>query len=204
MSSGRSASAFNSMTEELDVARGRLTDADRQLALRSREVAQEKMRSEELLENILPDAGSSELRPQKGAERSKEFRGCDDCVHGYSLGYADSTLRLSAEELVDNLHDYFTALDRIVSRYGLGRLEERSEILTRAGGLPVRNPAHPVEAVLTGFELLETVRLERLPGKLCPVGGAHRDSHRTGDCWSGGIRKFAFDVWGETVSSMRR
>ncbi len=158
---GQMASAFNSMTEELDLARGRLTDADRQLALRSREIAQEKMRSEELLQNILPDEVAQELH-LKGADDPKNFEDVTILFIDF-VGLSHSTLRLSAEELVDNLHDYFTAFDRIVYRYQLEKLKTIGDSYMCAGGLPVRNPAHPVEAVLTGFEFLETVRLRDCP-----------------------------------------
>ncbi len=199
---GELAAAFNSMTEKLALARGRLTDANRQLALRNREIAQEKERSEELLQNILPEEIAEELHT-KGAVDPKYFEDVTILFTDF-VGFTQSTARLSAEELVENLQDYFTAFDQIVDRYQLEKLKTIGDAYMCAGGMPVRNPAHPVEAVLAGFELLEAVRLRDNP--MNPARWAVRIGIHTGPVIAGvvGIRKFAFDVWGDTVNLSSR
>ncbi|MEJ2143650.1 MAG: adenylate/guanylate cyclase domain-containing protein [Acidobacteriota bacterium] len=199
---GELASAFNAMTEKLALARGRLTDANRQLALRNREIAQEKARSEQLLENILPEEIAKEIHT-KGEVDPKYFEDVSILFTDF-VGFTQSTARLSAEELVENLQDYFTAFDRIVDRYHLEKLKTIGDAYMCAGGLPIRNPAHPVEAVLAAFELLETVRERDNPKNR--ARWAVRIGIHTGPVIAGvvGIRKFAFDVWGDTVNLSSR
>lgn len=199
---GELASGFNSMTEKLALARGRLTDANRQLGLRNREIAQEKERSERLLENILPEEIAQELH-SKGEVDPKYFEDVSILFTDF-VGFTQSTARLSAEELVENLQDYFTAFDRIVDRYELEKLKTIGDAYMCAGGLPVRNPAHPVEIVLAGFELLEAVRSRDHPKNR--ARWAARIGIHTGPVIAGvvGIRKFAFDVWGDTVNLSSR
>ncbi len=199
---GELAAAFNTMTEKLALARGRLTDANRQLAMRNKEIVQEKGRSEDLLQNILPQEIARELH-RKGEVDPKYFEDVTILFTDF-VGFTRSTARLSAEELVANLQDYFTAFDRIVDRYGLEKLKTIGDSYMCAGGMPVRNPAHPVEAVLAGFELLETVLARDCPDN--PARWAVRIGIHTGPVIAGvvGIRKFAFDVWGDTVNLSSR
>ncbi|HXJ41560.1 MAG TPA: adenylate/guanylate cyclase domain-containing protein, partial [Bryobacteraceae bacterium] len=99
---------------------------------------------------------------------------------------------------------YFTAFDRIVERYGLEKLKTIGDSYMLAGGLPVRSSSNPVDAVLACFELLRAVdelgQREGAPAWKVRIG-AH-----TGPVIAGvvGIRKFAFDVWGETVNFASR
>ena len=72
------------------------------------------------------------------------------------------------------------------------------------GGLPVRNPSHPVDAVLAGLEMVRFV-VERPRGDV-PVEWGMRVGINTGPVVAGvvGTLKFAFDVWGDTVNFSSR
>jgi adenylate cyclase len=65
-------------------------------------------------------------------------------------------------------------------------------------GLPARNPANPVDAVMAALEMLrEVVARDRWKVRI----GIH-----TGPVVAGvvGINKFAFDIWGDTVNFSSR
>ena len=106
--------------------------------------------------------------------------------------------------MVTWLHEYFTFFDQIVQRYGLEKLKTIGDSYMLAGGLPVRSSSNPVDAVLACFEILQAVeelgRRENSPGWQVRIG------IHTGPVIAGvvGIRKFAFDVWGDTVNFASR
>ena len=70
------------------------------------------------------------------------------------------------------------------------------------GGLPERNPSHPVDAVMAAFEMVRAIEEMSSPDAPWKV----RIGIHTGPVIAGvvGIKKFAFDIWGETVNFSSR
>jgi class 3 adenylate cyclase len=162
----------------------------------SEKLVLEKQVSESLLLNILPAEVAEELRV-KGMVSPRYFEDVTILFTDF-VGFTLSTEKLAAEELVELLHDYFTAFDRIVARYRLEKMKTIGDSYMCLSGLPVRNPAHPVDTVMAAFEMLEAVR-ERAQWKV-------RIGIHTGPVIAGvvGINKFAFDIWGDTVNYSSR
>jgi adenylate cyclase len=108
----------------------------------------------------------------------------------------------AAEELVSLLHDYFTAFDNIAIRYGLEKLKTIGDSYMCAGGMPARTPSHPVDTVMAAFEMLDAVkeRAHRSPSWGVRIG-IHTRPVIAGVV---GIRKFAFDIRGESVNLASR
>ncbi len=162
----------------------------------------EKQVSDSLLLNILPAEVADELRA-KGLVSPKYFEDVTILFTDF-VGFTLSTEKLAAEELVEMLHDYFTAFDQIVARYKLEKLKTIGDSYMCISGLPVRNPSHPVDIVMAAFEMLHAVeeraRTDR-PAKWKVRIGVH-----TGPVIAGvvGINKFAFDIWGDTVNYSSR
>ena len=156
--------------------------------------------SESLLRNILPAQIADELRG-RGQVEPRYFEDVTILFSDF-VGFTHATENLAAEDLVNLLHNYFTAFDRIVGRYGLEKLKTIGDAYMLVGGLPERNPSHPVDAVLAAFEMVRAVEelsSEEAPWKV-------RIGIHTGPVIAGvvGIRKFAFDIWGETVNFSSR
>lgn len=160
----------------------------------------QKQISDRLLANILPEPVARELQA-KGRADPMYFEDVT-IVQTDFVGFTLSTERLSADELVDVLNQYFTAFDRIVDRYGLEKLKTVGDSYLFASGLPERTASHPVDAVLAALEMLHVV--EQMAGH--PVDWKVRIGIHTGPVIAGivGIRKFAFDVWGDTVNLTAR
>jgi adenylate cyclase len=115
-----------------------------------------------------------------------------------------STETLAAEQLVEALHEFFTEYDRIIARYGLEKLKTIGDSYMFAGGLPVRSSSHPVDALLAAFELIEATK--RLGRQNLKTNWRVRIGVHTGPVIAGvvGIRKFAFDIWGDSVNFSSR
>ena len=166
------------------------------------EVERERRLAEELLCNILPETVARDLRVN-GSVDPMYFEDVTIVFTDF-VGFTLSTEKLAAEKLVQSLHEYFTEYDRIISRYGLEKLKTIGDSYMFAGGLPLRSSSHPVDAVLAAFELVAAT--EKLANLGSRTGWKLRIGVHTGPVIAGvvGIRKFAFDVWGDSVNFSSR
>jgi class 3 adenylate cyclase len=186
--------------------RKRLRDLERektgQLEKALAEIEKQRQLAEKLLCNILPDKVAEELR-EKGLVDPMYFEDVTIVFTDF-VGFTLSTEKLPAEELVQLLHQYFTAFDQIVSSYGLEKLKTVGDSYMCASGLPTRTPSHPVDAVMAAFEMVDYVKRTAESGQ--GAGWHVRVGLHTGPVIAGvvGIRKFAFDIWGESVNMASR
>jgi adenylate cyclase len=186
--------------------RKRLRDMDKYRAKELEEalsqVEQAREVSERLLRNILPETVAMELQ-EKNSVDPMYFEDVTIVFTDF-VGFTRATEELPAEELVAVLNDYFSGMDRITERYGLEKLKTIGDSYMYAGGLPVRNPAHPVDAVLAAMDIVDFVT-----GQQASAGGVNwgiRIGVHTGPVIAGvvGVRKFAFDIWGDSVNLASR
>ncbi len=191
-----------SVVLERGQAADKLMLANRELEERHHQVEKQKQVSESLLLNILPAEVADELR-SKGMVSPKYFEDVTILFTDF-VGFTLATEKLAAEELVELLHDYFTAFDQIVARYRLEKMKTIGDSYMCISGLPARNPAHPVDTVLAAFEMLHAVEERAKRGR--PAEWKVRIGIHTGPVIAGvvGINKFAFDIWGDTVNYSSR
>jgi class 3 adenylate cyclase len=178
---------------------------NRLLSLKNNEIQQEQVRNEELLLNILP------------AEVAKELKECGEAhAHRYDSvtvlfsdfkDFSKIAEKLSPECLVAELDYCFKAFDRIVEKYGLEKIKTIGDSYMCAGGLPVPNGEHAVQAVNAALEMqafLAQWQAEKI------AKGEHyfeaRIGIHTGPIVAGvvGNKKFAYDIWGDTVNTASR
>ena len=174
----------------------------RELEVSNLRLEEERQRAEGLLLNILPVEIARELKTN-GLVVPRYFEDVTVVFTDF-VGFSTSAEKLAAEELVALLHDYFTAFDEIVKRHGLEKMKTVGDSYMCIGGLPARNPSHPVDAVLAALEMVRFV-VER-PQNDAPVEWGMRVGIHTGPrgCGVVGTLKFAFDVWGDTVNFSSR
>jgi class 3 adenylate cyclase len=158
-------------------------------------------KTQELLLNILPASVAEELQ-QNGVVEPMYFEDVT-VVFADFVGFTLSTEELPADELVSALHEYFTAFDQIVGRYGLEKLKTIGDCYMYAGGIPQRNPSHPVDCILAAMEM---VKITEQLSSSTQVPWQVRIGMNTGPVIAGvvGIHKFAFDIWGDTVNFSSR
>jgi adenylate cyclase len=186
--------------------RKRLRDEERlrtaQMETAFQEAERQKLVAEAMLRNILPGKVAAELQ-SLGTVQPMYF---EDVTIGFTdfVGFTLATEKLAAEEIVGLLHEYFTAFDRIVSRYGLEKMKTIGDSYMFVSGMPDRRPSHPVDAVLAALEMVETVRTMARPDE--GIEWQMRVGLHTGPVIAGvvGIHKFAFDVWGDSVNFSSR
>lgn len=168
-------------------------------------ISKEKKRSDELLLNILPEETAEELKAT-GTAKAKSF----DSVSVLFTDFKNFTLaseKLTPEELVAEINYCYSEFDRIISKYGIEKIKTIGDSYMCAGGLPVPNKTHPVDVVSAALEMVQFIennKKERVE-KGEPYFELRLGIH-TGTVVAGivGIKKFAYDIWGDTVNTASR
>ena len=168
-------------------------------------ISKEKKRSDELLLNILPEETAEELKAT-GTAKAKSF----DLVSVLFTDFKNFTQAselLSAEELVQEINYCYSEFDRIVTRHGIEKIKTIGDAYMCVGGLPVANNTHPFDVIKAGLEMQEFIiknKEERI-NKGQPYFELRLGIH-TGPVVAGivGIKKFAYDIWGDTVNTASR
>lgn len=164
-------------------------------------IEEEKNRSNKLLLNILPKNVADELQ-KKGRVNPVEFENVTLLMTSFP-GFSQITSQLTPEELIEGLDLYFSRFDEIIKVLGLEKLRMTGDMYLCAGGLPVGNFTHPIDACLAALKIRDEVyklneNFSDLPFKPKDINIAIH----SGPVVAGviGKSKFNYDVWGKTVT----
>lgn len=161
----------------------------------------EKQKSDELLLNILPAEVAEELK-LNGHTKAQHY---DEATVLFTdfVNFTQTAERLEAEELLSELNTCFTAFDNIMERYGLEKIKTIGDAYLAVSGLPLPHPDHAVKAVSAALDIVRFMA-ERREGALS--GFDIRIGINSGSLVAGivGIKKFAYDIWGDTVNIAAR
>ncbi len=168
-------------------------------------ISKEKKRSDELLLNILPEETAEELKAT-GTAKAKSY----DLVSVLFTDFKNFTQAselLTPEELVQEINYCYSEFDKIITRHGIEKIKTIGDAYMCAGGLPVANNTHPEDIIRAGLEMtqfIEKNKQERIEKKQ-PFFELRLGIH-TGPVVAGivGIKKFAYDIWGDTVNTASR
>lgn len=166
-----------------------------------RELQKERERSERLLLNILP---------APVAERLKQTRDIiADNVEDVSVMFVDIVdfLPLSSSmppaEMVKMLNAVFSTFDALVDYYRLEKIKTSGDSYMVVGGLPLPDANHLESIAGMALDVLaSTSKFSRNDGKPFQLRlGIHAGPVVAGVI---GMKKFAYDLWGETVNIASR
>lgn len=164
-----------------------------------------KIRSDELLLNILPAEVAEELK-SKGSTSAKQFENVTVMFTDFK-NFTQIAEKLSPQELVSEIHTCFKAFDQIIEKYGIEKIKTIGDAYMCVGGLPVSNTTHALDVVSAALQIQQFIRhhseQRQAEGKeLFEI----RIGIHTGPVVAGivGIKKFAYDIWGDTVNIASR
>jgi adenylate cyclase len=165
----------------------------------------ERQRSDGLLLNILPAEVAEELK-EKGSTEAKTFDAVSVIFTDFK-GFTHIAEKLSAKELVAEIHHCFKGFDNIIHKYNIEKIKTIGDSYMAAGGLPVPNNTHArdvVNAALEIIQFMETYKQQRTKEDK-PVFEV-RIGINSGPVVAGivGVKKFAYDIWGDTVNLASR
>jgi ligand-binding sensor domain-containing protein/class 3 adenylate cyclase len=176
-----------------------------EVVAQSKEIEGQKVEIEGLLLNILPREISEELKVngKATARRHDEV----SVLFTDMKGFTKAAEKMTPEELVYELDECFIGFDEITARFGIEKIKTIGDSYMCACGVPSRDPHHAVKSVLAAMEVRELMdkwRREREAAGKEPW--ILRIGIHSGPVVAGvvGKRKFAYDIWGDTVNTASR
>jgi len=161
-----------------------------------------KKRSDELLLNILPEETAEELKA-KGYAEAKQYENVTVLFTDF-VGFTIAGERMTPTELVSELHTCFKAFDEIITRYDIEKIKTIGDAYMAVCGLPAMDEQHAEKIVLAALEINQfiNVRRQQLGDRTFGI----RIGIHSGPVVAGivGVKKFAYDIWGDTVNTASR
>ena len=180
----------------------------RLLRIRNRQnkvIAEQKAQSDALLLNILPFEVAKELM-ETGTAKAKRYETVTVLFTDFKNFTAISE-KLSPEELVKEINYCYSEFDKIITKYGIEKIKTIGDSYMCAGGLPTKNETNPWDVVSAGIELQKFIikHKEECIRHDLPYFELRLGIH-TGVVVAGivGVKKFAYDIWGDTVNIASR
>ena len=172
-----------------------------QLRIKTKELEEEKEKTDELLHHILPEDIVNEFK----------HNGIINPCH-YDLvtilftdfeGFRDITNSLPPGELVKELNEIFSSFDNIIETYELEKLKTLGDTYMIGGGIPKESNDHALRVICAAIDMMEYLE-ER--NKSSKVKWLMRAGVNSGSVVAGvvGTNKFTYDIWGDSVNIASR
>ena len=175
-----------------------------ELAQKNARIEEEQKRSDNLLLNILPSAIAQELKTNNRVAARKYDQATVMFLD--FKGFTNIAEQLSPELLVEELDYCFSNFDRIIGQYRIEKIKTIGDAYLCASGLSDKNssPSDIVKASLEIQDFLQHMKAERLNRGMSFFEA--RVGIHTGAVVAGvvGSKKFAYDIWGDTVNIAAR
>lgn len=172
---------------------------------RTKLLSEARRRSDGLLLNILPATIAEELK-STGQSEPVLFDSATVLFTDFK-GFTAVAERMTAKQLVAALDEAFTEFDGIIDQHGLEKLKTIGDAYMCVGGIPRANRTHAIDALLAGLQFQAYMAEEQADRRTRDEESWElRIGIHTGPLVAGviGRRKFAYDVWGETVNTASR
>ncbi len=204
----RQVKILDEQAREIEMSNTQLQEKNFQIEMNNSElqeknfqIEEERQKSDRLLLNILPPQIAQRLKIGEKIIADK-FESVT-VMFADIVGFTNMSARIPPEHLVENLSMVFTAFDHLAERYRLEKIKTIGDAYMLVGGLPDPMPNHAQFVAKMALEAIEQIRQltadteEKIDVRI----GIH-----TGAVVAGviGMRKFAYDLWGDTVNIASR
>ena len=165
-------------------------------------IVKERRKSEKLVLNILPAEVAAELK-EKGYSAARHFNDVTVMFTDF-VSFTTASERLGPQELVDELHACFKVFDDIMLSNHVEKIKTIGDAYLAVSGLPAADPDHAKNVVNAANEIAAFMRdrYAKMGDRTFQVRlGIHSGNVVAGIV---GTRKFAYDIWGDTVNIAAR
>ena len=169
---------------------------------------EEQNKSERLLLNILPRPIANNLKAGRTGEAIAERFDAATILFADIVDFTSVAAHNAPSDVVQILNAIFSSFDRLADLHGLEKIKTIGDAYMVAGGIPTRSPNH-IEAIAE-----MALDMQREITAFSRAIGSHNDHEpfrlrigiHTGPVVAGviGIRKFIYDLWGDTVNVASR
>ena len=170
---------------------------------RTNELRIEKKKSDDLLLNILPEDIANELK-QTGNTKPRSYEVATVMFTDFE-NFTSKSEKLSPEELVTIIDTCFKKFDEIISKYNIEKIKTIGDAYLCVSGLPDKKDHSAVNVVKAAIEIIDFIYSFRQTASENSYFDIRIGIH-TGPLVAGvvGDKKFAFDIWGDTVNTASR
>ncbi|XP_052740371.1 guanylate cyclase 32E-like [Bicyclus anynana] len=173
------------------------------VAARTEEVLQEKKRTDDLLNRMLPRTVAEALK--RGEPVQAESYDCVTIYFSDIVGFTNLAAVNTPMQVVEILNDLYTCCDEIISFYNVYKVETIGDAYMVVGGLPERSSRHATEVASLALHVLDAVPKIRV--RHMPAARLHiRIGIHSGQCAAGvvGIKMPRYCLFGDTVNTAAR
>jgi len=157
--------------------------------------------SERLLLNILPEAIAHRLK--HSSDIIADTFADVTVLFADIVGFTQLSSRISPSDLVNLLNEIFSAFDHLAEKHGLEKIKTIGDAYMVVGGLPTPRSDHAEAIIEMALDMQETIaQFSCDPGESMKL----RIGINSGAVVAGviGIKKFIYDLWGDTVNTASR
>ena len=167
-------------------------------------IEEERDKSDSLLLNILPEETAKELK-KNGKVIAKKYNSVSVLFTDFK-GFTSYSEKLSPEALVETIGFYFSKFDAIIEKHGLEKIKTIGDAYMCAAGLQANETDHAKRMVKAAFEIAEFVEETKNDVAASERTFDIRIGINSGPVVAGvvGTKKFAYDIWGDTVNVASR
>jgi class 3 adenylate cyclase len=178
----------------------------RLLFLREQDVDRERQRGDALLRNVLPEAIIDRLKvrgPRVDETLIAERYAGASVLFADLVGFTEQAARIDPDELIATLDGVFTRWDDLADHRGLEKIKTIGDAYMAVAGVPDVRADHVEAAAEMGLEIRDGASQLLWPSGV-PI--SVRIGIACGPVIAGviGHRKFAYDIWGDTVNAASR
>ncbi len=165
------------------------------------EIQTERAKSDRLLLNILPKAVAERLKA--GEQTIVDSFGECTVMFTDIVGFTRIAAEHGPQKTAQMLNEVFSNFDRIAEQFALEKVKTIGDAYMLVSGVPLSRPDHAEACALAAFEMLEAMRVFSRRHK---SDWQIRIGLNSGPVAAGilGTKKFAYDLWGDTVNIASR
>jgi PAS domain S-box-containing protein len=164
-------------------------------------VRHQQQQTERVLLDILPEAIFNRLKEEPGTI-TEDFANVT-VLFADIIGFTEIASQISAIQLVNILNKIFSVFDQLTERYGLEKIKTIGDAYMVVGGLPRRCPNHAQAIAQMALDMQTAIaQFNTENNKNFSIRiGIHSGLVVAGVI---GIKKFTYDLWGDTVNIASR
>jgi adenylate cyclase len=170
-----------------------------------KKIAKERDISDNLLLNILPSETAEELKAT-GESKARKYP-LVTVMFTDIKNFTKHAEDMTAEELVNEINYCYKEFDKIIARHNVEKIKTMGDGYMAAGGVPRVNTNNPQDTVASALEIQDFMK--KMRGEREKENKPYfevRIGINSGPVVAGivGIKKFAYDIWGDTVNIAAR